>query len=295
MKNIVLLSILACLCVCCSKNANNNSIPDSNEISVSDTMFVAYSVGAYAKDRLEILYPKNAFILFKAGDNEDVSVTVKYSWGNNATHGFVAEIPSIGKVDLSTDFSFLKEGVVAKCKTWSGQWEKETEDITLEINCSFKKESGEDALSLVITPSDNRYFPLLKISKVSNQKVDYSRGGAIVEVEDTESYVFHNELDTQVSINIFSYNVAIELDAHQSKTVESDSFPGLFSEEESNAKLVIDESEYTVHLCSPEIYSSDSSKECTLAGGELYVYSVLVRDFTITPDLYESLKVTAGQ
>ena len=255
-------------------------------------MFIAYSVGAYTRDRLELLYPKNAYVLFKAEENDDVSITVLYSWGSTASYGFMAEIPSIGKIDMNTDFSFSKEGIVAKCKTWSSMWEKEPEDITLEISCSFKKESGEDALSLVITPSDNRYFPILKISKVSNQRVDYGRGGDIVEIEDNVSYVFHNELDVPISINLISYDVAIELNANQIKTVESDCFPGLFNEEQSDARLIINNSEYTVHLCSTGIYTSDYSKECTISGGELYVYSILVRDFTITPDLYDSLKAT---
>lgn len=291
MKKIVLLSILACLCICCSKNANiNNDISESKEINVSDTMFVAYSVGAYAKDRLEILYPKNAYVTFEPAENDDISITVLYSWGNTASHGFKAEIPSIGKLDMSSDFRFTKEGVAAKCKTWSGMWEKESEDITLDINCSFKKDSGENALSLVITPSDNMYFPIIKISKVSNQKVDYGRGGDIVEVEDIESYVFHNELDTSVSISFISYQVDVELDAHKSKTIESEAFPGYFNENESDAVLSIDEAEYTVHLCSTGIYTSDTSKECTLAGGELYVYNSTVRDFIITPELHESLR-----
>ncbi|MBQ7272858.1 MAG: hypothetical protein IJR12_04520 [Bacteroidales bacterium] len=289
MKKLFFLAFWACACICCAKNvSDDNMVSGSNIINSSDTMYVAYSVGAYQKDRLEILYPRNAYVKFDKTESGDVSISVFYSWRESGSKGFMTKIPSIGKIDISNDFNFSGTGIAIECKTWSGLWEEKPQDITVDIKCSFKKDSGEDALSLVITPSDNKYFPILKISKVSNHKIDYERGGSIVEFAD-EYFVFHNELDVPVSINLVSYPFHIKLDAHKSETVEADSFPGYFVEEESDAILIINESEYNVHLCSTGLYSSEDVTECSVCGGELYVHTVQYRHFNITSDLLQTL------
>ena len=282
MKRLLFLAIVATTCIYCNKNSSTDF--DTDNTTFPDTLFVAYSVGAFKYDRLEVLYPTDAYVVFDRSSSDKVSISIFYSWGSLGRAGFKTVIPEVDITGMHDDFRISAAGVAAETRTWNFTWEKES-SVLVDVQCSFREVLGEEALSLVVTPKDNDYSPVIKIARVSDKKVEYHGGDQVDPF--FERAVFNNELDVPVSVLWgFLPNGQLKLDAHSSSTVHED-----FSfSHHSLAYLEIDETKTEIDFWADGRYSSNSVIECSLAGGELSSYDVTEYVFNITPELYASLK-----
>lgn len=291
-RSLITVVSLALLSVCCTHNIEDR-FHDGSITSLSDSLFVVHSVGAYTDDQLSVIYPQEAYVVFDWSQADNLSIIIKYSWHQDRS-GFMAEIPIVNYVGSRDDFRVSdEERFEAHCKSWDSSNVKES-TIPVTIKSSFRKSADGVTISFVLTPSDNTIFPVLKISDVSTSRIDYERtGGDIVDFFEM-LFVFTNELDSPVTIQwdkvLFE---PIQLAPKTSKTIfgdESFVLKGLvaFPTDRQNypACVIVDGHSEEIDFFNEACFSKDNVSEFSLYSGEIEDLSYPVYYFTIPQTLF---------
>jgi len=289
---VVALTSVFCTHTIADIPADGNKAVDGN-----DSLYVVHSVGAFANDRLGEIYPQEASVVFDWTDADNVSIIIKYSWRQGSS-GFWAEIPNVSVTGSRDDFKISeKDSFEAHCKIWDSS-NVEEKTIPITINSSIKKSDEGVKFSFVLTPSDNRVFPVLKISEVSTKRVHYERtGGDIVEFP-SRWFVFSNDLDSSVTVQWNRVLTSpLELDSKASRTFypyevsvnyildylidtpeERQSYPAIVTAQGVSKEI---------DFFAVDFYSKEDVSEFRLASGEIEAVGYTVYSFAVTSALLD--------
>lgn len=293
-KNTITIVAAALSFLCCTNVIDR--YPTSADKSLTDTLFVVSSFGAFSNDKLGEIYPQESYVVLDWSSTDIVSIRIKYSWHHDSS-GFIAEIPNVKVVGSRDDFLILDEGgYEAQCKCWYSNTVKES-SIQITIKSSLHRSSDDVTASFFLTPSDNSMFPELEIWDVRSNRVEYDRtGGDIVEYPLLRC-VFTNELDCPITIlweQVLSSS--IEIDSRASITLFSNLEPLSpllssmidFPAERQNypATVIANDKSVVFDFFEDSVFSIDNISEFRLDSGEIESVSYKVAYFSVTQLLF---------